>query len=217
MLGQVEVALRRERPSEEYRHVLAVVRTQAEHLRGIVEALLFLARADAEAEVTADEVDLAEWLPEHVAQWAHHPRAADVELRVTTPGPVAVRAQPLLLGQLLDNLLDNALKYGQPDTPVTVTVGREEGGVTVSVEDQGRGIAAEELGRVFEPFYRSADARRIGQAGSGLGLAVARRIATAFGGGLTAESEAGRGSRFVLRLPGPRRAARHGGSCVRGG
>jgi len=69
------------------------------------------------------------------------------------------------------------------------------------VEDAGRGIAAEDLPHIFEPFYRSPEARRLGRAGTGLGLAVARRVAAAFGGGLTAESRPGRGSRFTLKLP----------------
>jgi signal transduction histidine kinase len=73
--------------------------------------------------------------------------------------------------------------------------------VALAVEDHGCGIPAEELARVFEPFYRAESARRLGQAGVGLGLAVVRRIAETHGGTITAESEPGRGSRFVVRLP----------------
>ncbi len=69
------------------------------------------------------------------------------------------------------------------------------------MEDRGCGIPAEDLPRVFEPFYRAELARRLGRAGVGLGLAVARRIAETHGGTITAESEPGRGSRFVVRLP----------------
>jgi heavy metal sensor kinase len=201
MLGQVEVALRRDRPAEEYRRALAEVHGQALHLRRIVEALLFLARADAEADAAGVEVlDLAAWLPEQLAAWAGRPRAADLR---TTPaaGPFPVRAQPLLLGQLLENLVDNAFKYSAPGTPVTVELGREEGAVTLAVADAGGGIAAEDLPHVFEPFYRAAASRRRGRPGVGLGLAMVRRIATAFGGRVTAASAPDRGSRFTLRLP----------------
>jgi signal transduction histidine kinase len=69
------------------------------------------------------------------------------------------------------------------------------------VEDRGCGIPAEDVPRVFEPFHRAESARRLGHAGVGLGLAVARRIAATHGGTITAESEPGRGSRFVVRLP----------------
>jgi heavy metal sensor kinase len=202
VLGQVEVALRRDRPVEEYREVLASVHGQAAHLRRIVEALLFLARPDAEADLARLEVvDLAAWLPEQFRRWAGHPRAADLRLGPSPGGPLPVRAQPLLLGQLLENLLDNAVKYSEAGTPVTISLGRQPGVVTLTVEDAGAGIGAEDLPHVFEPFYRTAEARRRGRAGVGLGLAMVRRIASAFGGTVAAESEAGRGSRFTVRLP----------------
>jgi heavy metal sensor kinase len=201
MLGQTEVALRRDRPAEEYRRVLSQVHGQAEHLHRIVEALLFLARADAEAPLPGVEaVDLAPWLPAHVAHRADHARAADLRLEKSA-GPLWVRAQPVLLGILVDNLVDNALKYSEAGTPVTLSARRDGDAVALSVEDAGCGIAADELPHIFEPFYRSPEARRLGRGGTGLGLAVARRVAVVFGGGLTAESQPGRGSRFTLRLP----------------
>jgi signal transduction histidine kinase len=69
------------------------------------------------------------------------------------------------------------------------------------VEDSGGGIPGAELPHLFEPFFRSEQARRLGQPGVGLGLAVVHRIASALGGTVSAESEPGRGSRFVVRLP----------------
>jgi heavy metal sensor kinase len=200
MLGQVEVALRRDRPAEEYQRVLHLVRGQADHLRRIVEALLFLARADADAELARLEVvDLAVWLPEHLRTWNEHPRAGD--LRLSAADQILVRVQPTLLAQLLDNLLDNACKYSPAGTPINVTVRRDAAAVELAVADAGQGIAADEVAHVFEPFFRSADARRRGLAGVGLGLAMAQRIAAALGGSLVVESELGRGSRFVVRIP----------------
>jgi heavy metal sensor kinase len=202
MLGQVEVALRRERPAREYRDVLQQIRGQAVQLQQIVEMLLFLARADAEAK-PADlvTVDLAAWLPGHLERWAGHPRGPDLRLKRPDGQAAWVRAQGPLLGQLVDNLVENACKYSEPGRPVTVRLGSADGVVTLAVEDEGCGIAPDDLPHVFEPFYRSADVRRLGRPGVGLGLAVARRVAAVFGGTLTAESELGRGSRFTLRLP----------------
>ncbi len=102
---------------------------------------------------------------------------------------------------MLDNLLENACKYSEPGTPIVVRAWCEPDAVALAVEDRGCGIPAEDLPRVFEPFYRAESARRLGRAGVGLGLAVARRIAATHGGTITAESEPGRGSRFVVRLP----------------
>jgi signal transduction histidine kinase len=112
-----------------------------------------------------------------------------------------VRVQPALFGQLVDNLLDNACKYSPPGTPIRVRVEADDSGVTLAVEDGGPGVAAEDVPQLFEPFFRSAQARRQGVAGVGLGLAVARRIAGAFGGTLTLDAAPGQGARFVLRLP----------------
>jgi signal transduction histidine kinase len=102
---------------------------------------------------------------------------------------------------LLDNLLENACKYSGPGTPIIVSTWHEPTAVVLAVEDCGCGIAAADLPRVFEPFYRAESARRLGRAGVGLGLAVALRIAATHGGTITAESEPGRRSRFVVRLP----------------
>jgi signal transduction histidine kinase len=202
LLGQIEVALRRDRPAEEYRQVLSLAHAQGLQLRRIVEALLFLARADAESPLEALEVvDLAAWLPGHLAGWAGHPRAADLRPRVAADAPLPVRVQPLLLGQLLDNLLDNAFKYSEPGTPVVVTASRDGDQIALAVEDAGPGIDAADLPHVVEPFYRSARARLAGRGGTGLGLAVAQRIASVFGGRIEAAAEPGRGSRFTVLLP----------------
>jgi HAMP domain-containing protein len=94
MIGEVEVTLRRDRPAEEYRRALAALGAQAGRLRQIVEALLFLARADAEAAPgPLDEVDLSAWLPEHLRSWTGHPRAADLH-QEGAGGPLVVRVQP---------------------------------------------------------------------------------------------------------------------------
>jgi signal transduction histidine kinase len=202
MLGQVEVALRRDRPLEEYRDVLGRVRTQAGHLHRIVEALLFLARADAEACLDACEVaDLREALPAAAARWSAHPRAGDLRTEAVGDGPYLARVQPLLLGQLLDNLIDNAFKYSESGRPVVLRLRREGGAVALDVEDAGRGIAGDELAHVFEPFYRSPESRRLGLPGVGLGLAMVQRIAAALGGTVTVKSSEGAGSRFTLALP----------------
>ena len=200
LLGQLEVARRRERSVDEYQRVLDEVHGEALRLRQIVESLLFMARAESEAGMPELEpVELVLWVRERLAGRSSGERAADLNERLTTTAPAWVQVQPQLLGQSLDNLLDNACKYSAAGTPITVEVGREAEYVTLAVQDQGVGIDAGDLAHVFEPFYRSAKSRR--RPGVGLGLAVVERIATVFGGAIRAESEPGRGSRFVIRLP----------------
>jgi heavy metal sensor kinase len=202
MLGQVEVALRRDRPAEEYRQVLGLVKEQAVQMRQITEMLLFLARADAEAKLpNLEEIDLATWLPSHLQSWSGHERSKDIHLKLSGSGPCLVAAQVPLLGQLMNNLLDNACKYSPPGTPIFLHLAVEAGAVSLEVEDHGDGIPSEDLPHIFEPFYRSAGARRLGRGGVGLGLAVAQRIAAAFGGSLSVQSSEGQGSRFTVQFP----------------
>jgi heavy metal sensor kinase len=202
MLGQVEVALRRERPNEEYQRVLASVKEQAERLRDIVEALLFLARADADARLPDREpIELGNWLAMHVRSWADHPRAGDLVVDTDGLGPAFVAAQRVLLGELVNILLDNACKYSAPGRPIRLKLRRSAGSIELSVEDEGPGIPREDLPHLFRPFFRSFLARERGVEGLGLGLAIARRLASALGGSLTAASDVGRGSYFTLRLP----------------
>jgi two-component system OmpR family sensor kinase len=202
MLGQVEVALLRERSPEEYRRVLEAVRSQAVRLRQIVETQLFLARADAESlEPQLETLDFAEWLPAHLESWQEHPRRSDLRFQSTNGKETEIQTHPQLLAQLLDNLLDNAAKYSPPGKPITISLRTDESEVECSVEDAGCGIAAADLPHIFEPFYRSSQARQSGIAGAGLGLAVAQRISTALGGTLRAENTASGGARFILLLP----------------
>lgn len=201
LLASAEVAGRKERTPAEYRRVLDVVRRRGVELRQVIESLLFLARAEADAPPPDPErIDLAEWCRSRLGAWADHPRAADLRFE-THADPAPVVTHPALLGQVLDNLLDNACKYSEPGTPVTVAVRAAADGVTLAVVDEGCGIGPDERERVFEPFYRSAQARWAGTPGVGLGLTVVRRLASLLGGRVMAESEPGKGSRFAVTLP----------------
>jgi len=200
LLGQVQVALRRDRSPEEYRRFLARVQSEGTRLRQIIESLLLLAQPEI-AQPEPEDVNLSEWVPDHLRNWSSHARASDLTAEVPGGLPLVVRAHPPWLAQLVDNLVDNACKYSRSGTPIVVSAWRENGSVALGVRDRGCGLAAADRPRVFEPFFRADRARQDGQAGVGLGLAVAQRIAAAAGGTLVVESEPGAGSVFVLRLP----------------
>ncbi len=176
LLGQVQVALRRDRSPKEYRRVLERVQNEADRLRQIVESLLLLAQPEG-VRPEPEVLNLEGWVSDHLRRWATHPRAADLRAEVADSGPLNVLAHPPLLAQLVDNLLENACKYSAPGTPVVVRTWREGGSVMLGVEDRGCGLEAEDLPHVFEPFFRGEQARRAGHAGVGLGLAVAQQIA----------------------------------------
>ncbi|HEY2910160.1 MAG TPA: ATP-binding protein [Gemmataceae bacterium] len=203
LIGQVEVALRRERPAGEYRQALEVALAQAGRLQRVVEALLYLARSEGEAgSIACESIELTQWTANRLLEWGRHPRAAD--LRFEPAGQnIHAAFQPDLFGELFDALLDNALKYSRPGTEVTVRNGEEPSGIWIEIEDRGCGIADEDMPHLFRPFFRAEFARKQAIVGSGLGLAVAARIAMAHGGTIEVASRPGEGSRFRIRLPRP--------------
>jgi signal transduction histidine kinase len=146
----------------------------------------------------------------------------EVMMRTDGRGRLVVMGDPDRLKQVVLVLLDNALKYGRqtPDGWARLSVGRHEGKAIITVEDNGPGIAHDDLPRIFERFYRAERAARVRRMtgapnsaapepqpdatraeGSGLGLAIAQAIARAHGGALTVQSEPGSGTAFTLTLP----------------
>jgi signal transduction histidine kinase len=117
-------------------------------------------------------------------------------------GPLAGSFDRRRLEQLLDNLVENGLKYSPVDRPVEVRAWREGGGIHLTVRDRGIGIPPADLPHVFDRFHRAAnvDARRY--AGIGLGLYICRGIVDQHGGRIWVESEIGQGSTFHVVLPG---------------
>jgi signal transduction histidine kinase len=202
MLGQVEVGLRRPRSAEDYRRTLVQVEGQAQQLRQIIESLLFLARADADASLPdLEPVHLQTWLANYLGSWEQHGRFKDLFLEVRTTECCFTRAHPALLGQLIGNLMDNACKYSAVGTPIKITLGHDSGFCVCAIEDRGEGLDSADLPHVFEPFFRASRSRQSGIAGMGLGLAIAQRIAIALGGNIVSTSTLGQGSCFTLRLP----------------
>jgi len=201
MLGNLDLALKQRRTPEEYERVLALTRRKARQMRGMIESLLFLARADAESlHPELGPMDLASWLVEFLGPRRDAPRGPDLRLEIDHGGPAVVRAHPSLLGDLLDNLLDNAAKYSEPGTPIVVRLGRDAASTSLSVVDGGIGVEEGDLPHLFEPFYRSPAALGRATTGVGLGLSIVRRLAQALGAAVEVRSRAGEGSSFTVRF-----------------
>ena len=132
-------------------------------------------------------------------------RAGDEERtieRTPRPAPVSVRADRRAMQQILLNIGMNAIKYSPPGTPVAISVEAGDGVVRISVEDQGAGIPADQVERIFEPFVQLEGGPAGGsKRGVGLGLAISRDLARAMRGDITVESTPGEGSVFTLELP----------------
>lgn len=126
---------------------------------------------------------------------------AGISFSISIPESVLVQADRTRLEQILQNLIDNAVKFNRPGGSVTVIAEEKDGRVAISIEDTGSGIAALDLPRVFERLYRGDKSRSRKTEGAGLGLAIVKHLVHAHGGEISAASELGQGSRFTFTLP----------------
>ncbi len=125
-----------------------------------------------------------------------HHHAVDVHL---PPDLTLVPLDGMLIGQVLVNLIENAVKYSPPGSPITISAQQRDHEVVVSVADRGKGIAPGDEQRIFDKFYRATVSN--GTAGAGLGLTISKGIITAHGGRIWAENRAGGGTRVQFSLP----------------
>jgi signal transduction histidine kinase len=176
---------------------------ETERLIRLVNDLLILTRADAGAlNLQLHPIDLAELARARCEHFALAAAQRQVRLRVETgPQSSLVAADSDRIAQVLDNLLDNALRYAPPTSEVTVTLAREATQVVCRVSDQGIGIPAKHLPLIFERFYRVDPARGRAQGGSGLGLSIVRGLIMAHGGRVSASSVEGQGTTLTFWLP----------------
>lgn len=200
LLGQIEIALRRERTAAEYKQALIAAESNATHLLRIVESLLYLTRNDTESLVPELEmIELSPWLFEQVRSKVDDPRFNDIKLSSNEP-EIRARIHPVLAGEIIQILLDNAIRYSNPGTEIRVDLLKINGIARIEISDQGIGIAEEDLTKIFQPFFRSKAALRANKSGVGLGLSIASRLAHAMGFSIIAESKADAGSRFSLEF-----------------
>lgn len=172
-----------------------VVSEEGLRLQGIVESLLLLARLDEGASTHDEAVDLDDIALGEVRRL----RAAGIDVDGSGIHAARVHGDPRLLGQLVRNLADNAVRHSRGRVAIGVTP--SDGYVFVTIEDDGTGVPAEERERIFERFVRLDEARSRDAGGSGLGLAIARGIAASSHGTLTVDDSRWGGARFVLTLP----------------
>ncbi len=181
------------------RRALVTVASSSERLAGITNDLLTLARSDELPPGAVGGIDLSVAVAETVeAYLAAHPGSQTAILDLTPDLQIA--ADPAEIERIIANLLDNAYRYGEEGRPPRARTGTTEREAFVEIRDDGPGIAAADLDRIFEPFYRvSAHAGDLH--GTGLGLAIAASLARRNRGTLTVVSQPGAGAVFRLSLP----------------
>ena len=178
------------------------IRVESGRLGQLVQEIVDLSRLQA-AESLSDPVpvrvaDVAWEAADRVQTLAE---AKDMHVVVATDEDAVVFGDAHMLGTAIDNLLTNAVNYSGAGTRVALGVRQVDGIVEITVSDQGQGIPAAELDRIFERFYRVDPARSRATGGTGLGLAIVKHICSNHGGEVKVWSEVGQGSTFTIRLP----------------
>ena len=173
------------------------------HLVQMVNELLDLSRIESgSTRLLLDDVDLDAVVRATLERLRLFADRQGVRLRAeSSETPVSVRGDEERLGQLLINLVHNAVKFSSPGAEVVVRTRLDGEDVVVDVADRGAGIPPADVERVFERFYKVDRARATGRGGTGLGLAIARHIVESHGGRIWVESEVGKGSTFAFTMP----------------
>jgi signal transduction histidine kinase len=203
VLGYCELLADSDDLSSEAREFVRVIQRNAEREERIVADLLFLNSIDNFVEHSATlDVDLGGLVGDSVSSNRPGANQADIAFKWTAPTEqIIVRVDPFRMGQVIDNLLTNAIKFSGAGSAIQVTVTASPGTASVRVRDNGPGIPESEASHVFERLYRGAGARHNAIPGAGLGLAIARGIVETFDGTIYLEPHQGPGALFRIDLP----------------
>jgi heavy metal sensor kinase len=217
--GEVEVTLRKERTPQEYQQTLKSNLEEINRMSQIVEDLLLLSRADTgEVRLNIEDINLTEILNEVVTQMDRLAQSKGLYLSTSNHHQdIHIFGDALRIRELFINLIENGIKYTEEGGSIHITLQKEntppvrsqsdwEGGekngfVKVIISDTGIGIAKEDQERIFSRFFRVDKARSRERGGSGLGLSICKWIVEAHQGEIVVESELGKGSSFIVKLP----------------
>jgi signal transduction histidine kinase len=189
--------------SAENRELFSRVATSAEYMVGLIDDLLDYAKLDAgHLEIQPVAVDVAELVRDNLAFNSILANKKGIKLRLESAGPLPLlKLDARRFQQVLNNLISNALKFSHSGSTIKVTLSCDPAEVTIAIADEGQGIAADELGKLFKPFSSTRTRSTANEKSTGLGLAIVRRIVAAHGGRIRVESKLGRGSTFYVTLP----------------
>ncbi len=200
--GFAETLVSGEVPEPDVKTYLGVILRHAERLGNLINDLLELSRIESrKLPLRPGPVAVGRVVAGVLAGLEPQLRLRSLDARLEAAGAPPALADRHAVEQVLTNLLDNAIKYTEPGGHVVVRVGADDAFVGVEVSDDGIGIPAEDLPRIFERFYRVDKARSRDLGGTGLGLAIVKHLVGAMGGEISVTSELGRGSTFRFTLP----------------
>ncbi len=189
--------------SPEQLEFLAIIENRSEFMLRLIDDLLDISRIESgRLELDLEQTDLLQLVRRNVMLNDHLAAKKSIKLALETDGdvpPLSVDAGKI--EQVLNNLISNAIKFSSPGAQIDVRLARVGDEIVLSVRDQGPGIPAAELEKLFRPFQKTSVKSTSGEKSTGLGLAIARRIVEGHGGRISVESESGHGSIFSFSFP----------------
>ena len=194
--GTLEVLIRKPRSAEEYETKVKTALVSIDRMSAMLDQLLALARVENGKNLVKEELELITFL-EELADTVSAEQSQQIKFQSLVSLPIYVRTNEKSLEMILQNLLENAVKYSQPGGEVFLRVGKEKEAF-IEVVDSGTGIASEYLEQIFDPFFRVQEALDHGIPGTGLGLAIVKKLAQESSIRLSVSSEKGKGSTFRL-------------------
>jgi len=189
---------------DDARRFLEVIARQANRLHAIIEDLLILSKLEQEtekAEIVFGTHKIKSVLTAAIQLCEVRATAKNITINFDCADDLETNVNEALLEQAVVNLIDNAIKYSEPQSGIELCARRENGEALISVTDHGCGVEEKYLSRLFERFYRVDKARSRKLGGTGLGLAIVKHICQAHNGYVTVESKVGQGSKFTIHLP----------------
>ena len=181
---------------------LEIIHGESGRLEMLIEDLLDLSKIEKEGySLRLQTVNVQDIIERSIRSVSGRLKNREMTIRSECPPDLCVKGDPERLVQVLVNLLTNAVSYSKPGTPIGVTATVSEGMASIAVTDQGIGIPAEELPRLFERFYRVDRARSRDSGGTGLGLSIVKHLVELHGGTISVKSEPGKGSTFTVNIP----------------
>ncbi len=184
------------------RHFLSVIRRNAERMHELIADILELSMIESgNVSVDIREMRLFNAIDEVLSALSAKARERDVRLLNEVPRATLVFADPVRLGQVLTNLVDNAIKFNRSGGDVVIAYEQRPGRGVISVRDTGEGIMPEHAQRIFERFYRADRSRAREVGGTGLGLSIVKHLARLHGGEVSVDSVLGSGTTFTIELP----------------
>jgi len=201
LIGYLKVAMRKELTEQERYRYLMIIAEESTRMKDLVKNLMDLAKMDEMTFTVSKTYFSARQFTEDIHQLVSSSfKLKNLELNLKCIEDFQIHADPLRLEQVVLNLLDNALKYSNELTTVTLEVFKEKQTTVLSVSDEGIGIPPDEIELVFEKLFRIEKSRSRTFGGSGLGLAIVKELVEAHGGTIEVKSEFGKGSTFIIKI-----------------